>query len=242
MIPFFAGGAQGREIEYCVAGWRKHFKENYQIVLVGDYHKVVDTGEDITFVECPRVDDIHGQYRPHIDFASKFRAFHKAFPKVKEFVFCADDVYAVNDFDLYDIAFLKYRSASTKASPVSPNGFHRDKFKTVELLKKEKLPQRNYTTHLPQLIEWKKLEALLDKYDMDHNSYVFEDLYFNTYYPKRVPFKLHIDYDNLKCGVYRPNPRISYIEAAFKGKIWIQNSVEGWIPQLDKMLSDYYGI
>ena len=77
---------------------------------------------------------------------------------------------------------------------------------------------------------------------MEHNSYIFEDLYFNIFFSDRVPAQLHIDYDNFKCGVYRANPRINYIEKAFKDKIWIQNSVEGWIPELDKMLSDYYGI
>ena len=77
---------------------------------------------------------------------------------------------------------------------------------------------------------------------MEHNSYIFEDLYFNIYYGDRVALTLHIDYDNYKCGVYRPSPRWEYIKRALKDKIWIQNSVEGWTDKLDRFLADYYGI
>lgn len=243
VIPYFAGGAQGRELEYAVTGWRRHFKEPYQIVVVGDYHPVVDTGDDITFIECERVpEQPENNYRPHIDFVKKFKAVHAAFPKSKGFIFVADDVYAVNNFDIYDIMVLKQNGHKLVVDPNKHSGFERDKRKTIEALSKEGLPIRNFTTHLPTWFEWDKLEKLWEKYDMENNSYIIEDLYFNTYYADRLPLPLHIDYDNMKCGVYRRNPRISYIEKAFRNKIWIQNSVEGWIPELVDMLANYYDI
>ena len=242
VIPYCSDGAQGRELEYAVAGWRRHFKENYLIVLTGENHPITKTGDDIICIESKRVDPIPGMYRQHLDYVSCFRKVHEAFPDSKGFIFVADDVYAVNDFDMSDVMFLKQRDSTMSASLESPNGWQRDKARTIQLLKKEGLPIRNFTTHLPQWFEWDKLEALWDKYDMDHNSYVLEDLYYNTYFPTRVPLQLHIDHDNLKCGVYRSNPRIDYITRAFKEKIWIQNSAEGWIPALDKMLANFYGI
>lgn len=242
VIPFFAGGAQGRELEYAVAGWRRHFKEPYRIVLVGDHHPVADTGDDITFIPCERVGpQPEYNYRPHIDFVKKFKAVRKAFPKSDGFIFVADDCYAVNDFDINDIKVLRQNGSKLNVG-AQTKPWEREKKKTVELLQKEGYPIRNFTTHIPCWIEWDKLEALWEKYDMEHNSYIFEDLYFNIYYPTRIPLQLHIDYDNCKCGVYRPNPRMWYIEEAFKKKIWIQNSVEGWIPALDRMLAAYYGL
>lgn len=242
VIPYFAGGAQGRELEYAVAGWRRHFKEPYRIVLVGDHHPVADTGDDITFIECERVGpQPEYNYRPHIDFVKKFKAVRKAFPKSEGFIFVADDCYAVNDFDINDIKVLRQNGSKLNVG-AQTKPWEREKKKTVELLQKEGYPIRNFTTHIPCWIEWDKLEALWEKYDMEHNSYIFEDLYFNIYYPTRIPLQLHIDHDNYKCGVYRPNPRIWYIEEAFKKKIWIQNSVEGWIPALDRMLAEYYGL
>ena len=242
VIPYCSAGAQGNELELAVAGWRKHFKEKYLIVLAGENHPITETGDDIICIESERVPEKKGQYRQHLDYVSCFKKVHAAFPKSKGFIFVADDVYAVNNFDMSDVKFLKQRSMEMGGSLESTNGWQRDKAKTRMLLEKEGYPTRNFTTHLPQWIEWDKLEALWEKYDMENESYVFEDLYFNIYYGDRIPFQLNIDHDNLKCGVYRSNPRINYIERAFDTQIWIQNSPEGWIPQLQKMLEDHYKI
>lgn len=243
VIPFFKGGAQGREIEYCIAGWRMHFKEKYLIVVVGDYHPVVDSGDDIIFIECERVGPAStGNYRPHLDFVKKFKEVRKHFPKEKGFIFCADDVYAVNNFDINDIKFLKQRADNLNDYLIPISDWQKEKKKTRALLVKEGLPTRNYTTHLPVWFDWDKIEELWDKYDMDNNSYCIEDLYFNTYFKDRIPLQMNIDYDNLKCGVYRANPRWNYIENALHRQIWIQNSVEGWTARLDSFLARYYGL
>ena len=242
VIPYLAKEAQGRELEFAVAGWRKHFKENYLIVLVGDYHPVVDTGDDIVFINCPRVADIPGQYRAHLDHIHKFRTVMEAFPEAEGFIYTCDDMYAVNDFDMVDVLTLKARERRISAKSTDVNRWRQCNAKTRERLLEEGLPVVNYVCHLPVYYEKDKLLAIIDKYDCDHNAYVLEQLYFNTYYPDRVPIILHIDFDNYKCAINRPNPRISYIERAFKTKIWLQNSVEGWIPVLEKMLSEYYGI
>ena len=242
VIPYCSEGAQGRELEYSVAGWRRHFKEDYLIVLAGEDHPVTKTGDDIVCIESERVPPKKGQYRQHLDYVSCFKKVRKAFPKSKGFIFVADDCYAVNDFDMTDIMCLKQKSGDIISSMASPNAWQRDKAKTRSALVKGGYPTRNFTTHLPQWFEWDKLEKLWEAYDMENESYVFEDLYYNIYYPTRIPLQLHIDFDNFKCGVYRKNPRLDYIRRAFKTKIWIQNSVEGWIPELEKALADYYGI
>lgn len=242
VIPFCSAGAQGRELEYAVAGWRKHFKENYLIVLAGEYHPVVETGDDIVCVESPRVPAKEGHYRQHLDYVSCLKKVRAKFPESKGFIMVADDCYAVNDFDLSDVKLLKQKSSEMGGSFASTNGWLRDKARTRERLLRDGYPIRNFTTHLPQYYEWDKLSALWEKYDMENVSYVMEDLYYNIYYPTRIPLQLHIDFDNFKCGIYRKNPRMEYIHRAFKQKIWIQNSPEGWIPELDRMLASYYGI
>lgn len=242
VIPYCSEGAQGRELEYSVAGWRKHFKEDYLIVLAGEDHPITKTGDDIICVESKRVEKKEGMYRQHLDYVSCFKKVHKKFPESKGFIFVADDCYAVNDFDMSDVMFLKQRSGNMEDYKDNIVGWRQDKLRTKQLLEREGYPTRNFTTHLPQWFEWDKLEALWERFDMENNSYVFEDLYYNIYYPTRIPFQLNLDYDNLKCGVYRPNPRMWYIEEAFKKKIWIQNSVDGWIPALDRMLAEYYGL
>lgn len=242
VIPYCSAGAQGHELEYAVAGWRMHFKENYLIVLAGENHPVTETGDDIICIESERVPPKAGQYRQHLDYVSCFKKVRAAFPNSKGFVFVADDCYAVNDFDMTDIMLLKQKADDMGGNLYSANGWQRDKAKTRALLVKEGYPTRNFTTHIPQWFEWDKLEALWEKYDMENESYVFEDLYYNIYFPTRIPLQLHIDHDNFKCGVYRSNPRLEYLTRALQKQIWIQNSPEGWIPALEKVLQYHYGI
>lgn len=240
VIPYCSEGAQGRELEYAVAGWRRHFKENYMIVVAGEDHPVTKTGDDICCVPSERVPEKEGQYRQHLDYVSCFRKVRKAFPGSKGFIFVADDCYPVNDFDLTDVMQLKQESADIHFTLDSGNPWRVDAAKTKARLIEDGYPTRNFTTHLPQWYEWSKLAALWEKYNMDEESYVMEDLYFNIYYPTRIPLQLNIDYDNLKCGVYRSNPRIDYIKRAFREKIWITNSPEGWVPDLDRLLDEYF--
>ena len=242
VIPYCSAGAQGRELEYAVAGWRRHFKEDYLIVLAGENHPITETGDDICCVESPRVLAKNGYYRQHLDYVSCLKKVRAAFPESKGFIMVADDCYAVNDFDMTDVMLLKQKADDMGGSLVSPNGWQRDKARTRIKLVEGGYPTRNFTTHLPQYYEWDKLAALWEKYDMENVSYVMEDLYYNIYYPNRIPLQLNIDFDNFKCGVYRSNPRLSYIERAFRKQIWITNSPEGWIAPLDRMLAEYYGI
>ena len=243
VIPYLAEGAQGRELEYAVAGWRKHFKEKYQIVIVGDYHPVVDTGKDIMFIECPRVGDVGpGNYRAHIDHVNKFRKVREAFPKSKGFIYACDDMYAINDFSIVEVLFPK-RMADGPGYDKDPNaGWHYDAYKTYELCRREGLPTYNWICHLPVYYEWDKLLKLYDKYGCDKESYVVENIYFNIYGNGKSAFTLDLYHDNLKCGVYRQNPRKEIIDKAFKNKIWLQNSVDGWVPYLDQKLAEHYGI
>lgn len=242
VIPYFAAGAQGRELEYAVCGWRKHFKEKFHIVVVGDYHPIVDTGDDISFIECPRIGEVPAtEYRPHLDMVNKFLKFMEAYPEAEGFIYACDDMYAVNDFDIIDVKALKQHKPMIPSEMSDGNAWKRDNARTKIALLNEGLPIRDWVCHLPVYYEKDKLLAIYDKYGCREKSYVVEQLYFNTYFGNRTALQLHIEYDNYKCGVYRQNPRMWMIEDAFKKKIWITNSPEGWIPELDQMLSKYYG-
>lgn len=240
VIPYCSEGAQGHELELAVTGWRKHFKEPYQIVLAGEGHPIADSGKDITVVESPRVAPVKGQYRQHLDYVSCFKRVREEFPKSKGFVFVADDVYAVNDFDMTDILFLKQQAPDIDYDPFSPNEWRRDAMKTRAKLLEGGYPTRNFTTHLPCYFEWSKIEALWERYDMEHNSYVIEDLYYNIYYTDRVPIQLSLESDNLRCGVYEHGFNMGFVNAAFKHKIWINNSPSGWSAQLENLIKAHY--
>lgn len=231
VIPYCKEGAQGREIEYAIAGWRKHFKENFTLVVVGDYAP----GADV-YVYCPRIehkDD--GNYLPHLDHVHKFLKVLQVFPQVDGFIYACDDMYAVKDFTLADVKQLKYLDNDIGGDMLSGNGWERDSAKTRNLCLSHGIAIRNYVCHLPVYYEKKKLLAIYDKYDCEHNSCIVEDVYFNTYHAGETADQVY----KWRFGLNSQVPK-SEIEWAIGNKTWIINSPLGWSDDLDSILNEYY--
>lgn len=238
VIPYLPAAAQGRELEYAISGWRKHFQSDYLIVVVGEGLPKLD-GDDVVCIESKRVDDIPGQYRQHLDYVSCFKKVHEAFPDTDGFVFVADDCYAMRDFYGFEVMEPKMQGKDFNYSPDSPNEWQQDKMRTKRVLQEAGLPTRNYTTHLPVWFEWDKIEELWRRYDMLHNSYVIEDLYFNTYHSKDVTFLLNPN-DPYKYCVSSKSPNVVELHKAILTKAWLTNTPDGWSAELDKLLREHY--
>ena len=244
VIPYFAAGAQGRELEYAVEGWRRYFRHMNHIVIIGDYHPISDSGPDIEYYPCDRVADIPGQYRPHLDMAHKMLTFMNAHPDVKEFIWVADDCYPVNCFGIEEIQLLKCMPNSLrsfeKGAGTTCEEFRRDKLKTMAFLQAHGCAIRNYTTHLPRFYNSERLESIIKEVDATHNSYVIEDLYYNILFPERLSVKLNKETDIFKFGAYNAHVTEEELRKALKEKIWITNSNKGFTPTLVKVLEEHF--
>jgi hypothetical protein len=239
VIPYLPGAGQGREIEYAVAGWRRHFKDDFTLIAVGE-GVTGNVPEGVVPINSPRAAAIPGMYTQHLDYVSCFRRVREAFPDSTGFVRVADDCYAVRDFGMDDILAPKTIGEIGFNSIAVPGSWQGDKQRTRVALVAGGYTTHNYTTHLPQWFEWDKLAALWERYGMDKTSYVDEDLYYNIYEGDRAAINVHTEEQPYKCGIYRANPRIDYIEGCIGKRIWITNSPEGWVPQLDMILKKYY--
>lgn len=240
VITYLSKEAQGRELEFAIAGWRRHFKEDYLIVLTGEDLPYIE-GDDIAYVYSERVPASEGNYRAHLDYVSCLRKVRKRFPESEGFILVADDCYAVNDFDLATVKQLKCLPGGIDYDPQSPNPWRRDKMRTKRVLQVNGFPQRNFTTHLPIWYEWDKLERIWDEFKMDTISFVVEDLYHNLYYPVAGAIEIGED-DNLKCGVYTTRPDPDRLRRALDTKVWITNNPDGYVRVLEDLLEKYYGI
>lgn len=238
VIPFLASAAQGDELHLAITGWRKHFKEPHRIIVVGDRHPVVDSGDDIIFIDCPRVEPIPGQYTPHLDHVHKFRKVREAFPDSEGFIYTCDDIYAVRDFTMEDVLLPKHPEIGPyfKLYDWKSNAadWWSDRGKTGELCKKEGLPVRDWVCHLPVYYEWDKLFDIYDRYDCDHVSYIVENIYFSREYgdDHSVPAK------DMRDEVRTANPCLRPLGSV----TWISNANCGWSEALEKILRDHYGI
>lgn len=244
VIPYLARESQGRELEFAVAGWRAHFKTSYHIVVVGDAHPVTETGGDITHLPCPRIEwdscDLDN-YVPHLDHVHKFRAVHKAFPSYEGFVYACDDMYAVKDFSIDTILYPKIVAKDMGGNIHHPNGWLRDKAKTRALCVAEGLPLWNWVCHLPVYFEWEKLLGIYDKYGMDCESFIVENIYYNQYPPKGEPIVID-GTDGLRCWITNRHEDLGKLENEFSGCTWCCNSTNGWCAELECALAEHYGL
>ena len=242
VIPYLASAAQGRELEYAVAGWRKHAKFPFTLVIVGDYHPIVTTGEDIVFMNCPQVPEPEiTEYRCHLDHVHKFRRVREAMD-LDWFIYACDDMYAVNDFTMDDILCPKYLEADMLGNPLDPNGWQRDMWKTRKICVDNDLPVVNWVCHLPVLYGWGALEDIYSEFDCDHHSCIVENVYFNKLYRRGLPRDaVKIDgNDQYRLGLYSGDYTAESLQAGASNKIWVCNSPEGWTDILDNFLKQHY--
>jgi len=240
VIPYLSSGAQGRELELAVKGWKKHFKEKHEIVIVGDFDKNVEKAlvfDHVTFIECPQIPIVPGQYRPHLDHVHKFRKVRETFPRSKGFIYTCDDIYAVADFTLREVLVPKmpvrgfFFGISHSFGGVPD--WSSDKQKTGELCFRAKLPVRNWVCHMPVYYEWERLLDMYDRYNCDRISYIAENIYFNEKYPDEIDaFDEAEFHDEVKTEKLNLRPIGSVI--------WISNSIGGWSKELEEILDKYY--
>ena len=228
--------AQGNELYNSLTLWKKFCMFNYHFVVIGTF-----TG-DLTkqfpwveFIECARVPNVENQYTPHLDVQHKMEIIMKHFAnKYKGFIRTMDDVYAIKPFNLEDITTIHYHQMEFSGNKNAPASFWiHDKWKTRQLLDKENLPHINYATHYPCYFEFAKLKEIWDKFDMRHESYAYEDIYFNYFEHDEPVLDSEIRFgiwgcDNLLNDFYNEldNHKIKFI----------CNSNAGWSKELENKL------
>ena len=233
---------QGNELELSIRCWEKYFKANFKRVVIGDIPRWANKYPEVEWIALPRIKQQPGQYHPHLDHAMKFNVICNRFAEYGGFIRVADDCFPVNDFTLRDVMELKYQSKEIVGNESSSrNSWKHDKWKTGYLLRHRGLPTRNFTIHSPMWYDMTRLKQLISQYDLIHNSYVIEDLYFNTYHPT-VPAVL-LDYTDPYRGIVGKqvnNGRRASIDSAFREicteKKWFFVTNEGWNSYLEQLI------
>lgn len=231
VIPYKKSEAQGQELRLAITGWLKHFKERFKIIVIGDWEDfLTEITEDIIHIphECSAED-------PALDVVSKLLTVISEMPEYEGLILTNDDIYPVNDFDITDVRFLKTDGFLTDQKSTGTL-YARNRKKTLDLLIKEEKTIFDYGCHTPVYLEASKLIDLVDRFDLQNEAYLLSSLYFNFFFPARIPMKLDIFQDNLKVGVYRKNADLKKLQELIPWKIWVNNSEEGWSPEFAALL------
>ena len=266
MIPYLAKEAQGCELELAVAGWHKHFKEPHRVVVVGDWDEHVEkllvcpegkSEGSITFIDCPQIEPVRGEYLPHLDQMNKFRAVAAAFPEQEYFVYTNDDIYAVKDFTLQDVRLPKINSMLIPYIDEKETRWWGDMGRSRKLCVNNGWPIMDWACHLPVYYGFKLLFYLLTLYCAG-KSYEWQNIYFNRLRaainavsevappnddsdieyrePEIVPERG----GKWKYAINTANPGIKTTEEA--GAVWITNANCGWSEKLEELLKKHYGL
>ena len=240
VTPYVAG--QGNELELSIIGWKKYFCTPFRRVVIGDRPGCLSRHPEVEFIPMERAKAVEGMYRPHLDMAAKWLEICRRFGGTHEgFVRVADDCYPLNPFTIDDVRVLKIQSNEIKgdASAAASYWLH-DKWRTRQLLDREGLPRRNFTIHSPMWYDIKSLRSLIEKYDLTHNSYVIEDLYFNTFHPSDPAVLLDYQTENYRGMINAAGSTDDRFRAIVRKKLWMFNTTRGWSHTLERLLRDHY--
>lgn len=235
VLTYFKHGAQGREIQLALKGWRKFCQFDYHFVVIGEFDNFLrGMFPWVEFIKCPKAPLKKGQYNPHLDIQNRMKVALERFAgEYDGFVWMADDWYAIKPFELDDITTVHYNEPNYGKEDAPCSYWSHDKWKTHQLLAKENLPQVNYTIHYPYWYEDAKLKEIWDRFNMLEESYVLEDVYFN-YFSHSEPVREK----EVMLGVWNKD----ILDKEFQNAVdnpkikFVANSVEGWSSELENAL------
>jgi hypothetical protein len=154
-----------------------------------------------------------------------------------------DDIYFINPVTYADLCIPKIledlKGRINKYNPQTQWG--RDMIDTFNRLKVEQLPTLNYAIHLPYMYEKTKSKELFRLFELEKNPYVFENLYYNLFYPHLIPFTLGLEEtNNLLFCVNRPNPNWDILGRQLKAKKFMNNSEAGMTDRFKTLLQSLF--
>lgn len=234
VIPYVKEFAQGNELHMAVRSWNKFFKEEFNLVVIGDREPWMN--DQLTLIEHKRVGN-----NPPIDIAHKMELAIKSDKVSEKFVWSNDDQYLVGNVMLADLEFLKC-TGLLKNKLLSTSQYHTNKKKTYDALMKQKAGIWDFSAHFPFVYEKKKLAELIEIFNLKKESYLISTLYFNLFFPGFYPYNIEtqqaLEYDNLRAGVYRRDADLSRLKRLIPRKKVVGNSQAGWSKELQKIITE----
>ena len=242
VIPYKESEAQGNELELAIRSWGKYFKENFTLVVVGDHHgEMAGISDDYAkrIIHLPHVCITDN---PPLDIVAKLQLVIETFPEHAGLILTNDDIYPINDFDITEVKLLKSEGLLTDVKKVG-EVYAANRAKTLKAIMDIKEASiYDYGSHTPVYLDAEKLLELIEKFNLTEEAYLLTSLYFNYFYPTRIPFKLDMDKDNLKVIVGRPNANLRLLADYFMPvKIWINNTTAGWSNELAELIAKRLG-
>jgi hypothetical protein len=235
-IPYVKALAQGNELQLALRGWDLNFRENFNVVIIGDRE---DWMNDLVHViECERISK-----NPPLDVVNKMLLAINSDQVTEKFIWANDDQYLVSPCMLADFEILKC-AGRLGETDFGSSLYQQNKAKTAALLLRENLSTIDFSTHIPVVFEKQKLKEVIEKYNLVEDPHLVTTIYHNYWFPGFVPYNSEIpealENDNLKVGVYRKGADLDRLKRLIPRKKLVSNSESGWSPKLSEILNSFF--
>lgn len=235
-IPYVKALAQGNELQLALRGWAENFKQEMNIVVIGDRE---DWMNDLVHViECERISN-----NPPLDVVNKMLLAIESDQVTEKFIWANDDQYLISPCMLADFETLKCTGRLGEKS-IGSTLYQQNKKRTAELLLKNNKGTWDFSTHIPFVFEKEKLQTIIDEFNMTEVPLLVATLYFNYWFPGFIPYEcegpIPLEHDNLKVGVYRQNADLERLKNLLLRKKLISNSESGWTNKLSEILNSFF--
>lgn len=238
VYPYLKSAAQGEELKLSLRSLEKNFREDFVVVIVGDFEPWMS--KDILVIPSPGTSHKDGD-QP-MDIALKLTKVIEDARIPENFVWMNDDIYFINPVMLADIQILKSMQDLAQTPRDVSNPYRVNLWKTYDKLKELGKSLWNYGTHLPFWYNKAKLAELIDKFNLQKESYLISTLYHNYFFPEFRPMMISAQYDNMKIGLYKPWSQINkpLFEKFLKEKKFLNNSQIGYNEEVMAMLKKMF--
>jgi hypothetical protein len=233
VIPYLKSAAQGDELRYAVRSIAKNFREDFNLVIVGDREDWFS--DEITHLEHAAVSE-----NPQVDVIDKLRIISGDESVSEGFIWTYDDIYFVSPVMLADIQVLK-TEGKLKAGEGN-SVYARNRNETIRVLQEKNLPLGNFATHTPYFFEKEKISELFEAVpELENEGLLIAPLYFNSFFNRHSTVELDHKTDCWKLRIISKNPDPALFNKYIAGKKWLNNAESGWGKLLQEYLNRKFG-
>ncbi|NQD71987.1 MarR family transcriptional regulator [Sphingobacterium shayense] len=234
LIPYLKSEAAGEELKYALRTWETYFKEQIDVVVVGDREdwfspEIIHIPHEVYLVKeecnCPSPSMIRN---PQADVTHKIFTAIASGIITGDFILTNDDIFLLGSTFVHDIQTLK---AFGKLENMGKEGnlYNQNARRTAKALESINLPTHRYGTHTPMLLNAEKLLEIIEKYNALDNGYLLTSLYFNEVYPDARPIQVDGTIkDTILASVYRSDVEPQLLRSIFDKRKFINCNSKGW--------------
>lgn len=223
---YYKRSALGNEIALSIASVKKFYKGDVKITVIGDRPDNYD-GHVI-----PTVRNNVSEHPTYRDVISKLQNA-STHPEIDDvFVWMMDDVYFIKEVRPVELLVQRSEPVWNRSEM---NTWQKLKTATMDYLASQNLPNIDYATHLPHLLEKDKLARLFQTFPIYDRVFLWENVYGNYY---RTPTA---NYSPFFSRLLVPSTE-EQIDFAFNGCSIVNNANKAWNVPLEQWLSKAIGV